>query len=136
MKLIEANWNPTNRQLRQFGILCLFALPFVGWFWFADNMPIIIGCAIGGAAVAISAFAFPPILKPLFVGLMLITTPIGMAVGEVALIMIYFTVFLPIGVVFRLMNRDRLQRSLEKNAKSYWNKKRQPNSVANYYRQS
>ena len=33
MKLIEINWQPTDRQLRQFGVICLVALPALGWLW-------------------------------------------------------------------------------------------------------
>ena len=33
MKLVEINWNPTDRQLRQFGMIALVALPALGWLW-------------------------------------------------------------------------------------------------------
>lgn len=136
MRLIEPNWNPTHGQLKQFGILCLFALPFVGWFWFSGNEAVIGGLAFAGFVVAISAFSAPRLVRPFFVGLMLLASPIGMVLGEVAMVAIYFIVFLPIGIVFRLMNRDRLCRKIERETTSYWVKKRQPSSIGSYYRQS
>ena len=30
MSLIEINWSPSLKQLRQFGVLCLVALPLLG----------------------------------------------------------------------------------------------------------
>lgn len=31
MRLVQMDWHPQDRQLRQFGIICLLALPLVGW---------------------------------------------------------------------------------------------------------
>ena len=33
MQLVEINWNPTERQLRQFSSMCFIGLPFIGWLW-------------------------------------------------------------------------------------------------------
>lgn len=135
MSLIEANWNPSHRQLRQFGVICAVALPTIGWLWSATPT-LIGGLAIAGIAVAGLAFAVPKTISPLFVGLMLLTLPIGLVVGELALMLIYAGVFLPIGIVFKLMGRDRLQTRLNQDSNTYWQKKQQPKSVASYYRQS
>lgn len=135
MALIQTNWSPTTRQLRQFGGLCLVALPLLGWLWSGSSTVITILVAIG-ILVALAAWVYPKAILPVFVGLMLITTPIGMVIGELAMFMIYVTVFLPIGMLFRITSRDRLQLNVDRQAASYWQPKRQPKSVASYYRQS
>lgn len=61
--------------------------------------------------------------------------PIGLVIGEVAILSIYYAVFLPIGLVFRLCGRDTLQRSFDRQAASYWQSKERPKSAAQYYRQ-
>jgi hypothetical protein len=52
------------------------------------------------------------------------------------MLVIYMAVFLPMGIAFRLFGRDRLQRRIDRNCKSYWSLKKQPKSAASYYRQS
>jgi hypothetical protein len=78
----------------------------------------------------------PKLAKPIFIGLMLVATPIGLVIGELAMISIYFGMFLPIGLFFRLIGRDALALKLDRNANSYWSAKKQPNGVRSYYRQS
>lgn len=135
MGLISANWHPHKSQLRQFGLLCLLVLPGVAWLWSASA--VVIGCcAFFGILLAILAFVRPKAVTPVFVGLMLITLPIGLVVSELVLLLVYACVFLPIGVLFRVLHRDRLQRTLDARAESYWSPKRRPKSVASYYRQS
>lgn len=135
MALIDTNWNPSSRQLRQFGSICLVALPALAWLWSASTNVIAILTAIG-LLIATVSWIFPKAITPLFVGLMLITVPIGIVLGEVAMLLIYVIVFFPIGVFFRLMSRDRLRLKLDRKSASYWQPKRQPDSVASYYRQS
>lgn len=135
MSLAEANWNPTNRQLRQFGLLCVVLLPLIAWMWSAR--PMLIGVlALVGLALGLLSWFYPAIVKPVFLGLMLVTLPIGIVIGELAMLTIYMTVFLPIGLLFRLMHRDRLQTKLDRTCSSYWQPKRQPKSSASYYHQS
>ena len=135
MKLIEINWQPTDRQLRQFGIICLVALPAIGWFWGAGPQ-LITGLAIAGGVLALAGLVAPRLLKPVFLGLSILVMPIGLVIGELAMVLIYFGVFLPIGLVFRVVRRDALHLKCDRNQPSYWKPKQQPASVASYYRQS
>jgi len=65
---------------------------------------------------------------------MLAAAPMGMLVGELAMLGIFLGVFLPISLVFRLMGRDALRLKIEKNVESYWQTKKQPEQVSSYYR--
>ena len=135
MRLVEINWSPTDRQLRQFGIICLFALPLVGWLWGGSLM--VVAClAAVGLVLATVGVAFPTAVKPVFLALTILVIPLGMFLGEVAMLLIFFGVFLPIGFIFRLAKRDALQLKVDQTAESYWQDKKQPSSAASYYRQS
>lgn len=135
MKLIEIDWRPTDRRLRQFGATCFVALPGVGWIWGGGTATVLLLASIG-LVLALAGMAAPTILKPIFLALTLVTAPIGMVVGEFALLLVYFGVFLPFGLVFRIVRRDGLQLRLERKRKTYWQAKKQPSNVASYYRQS
>ena len=135
MKLIELNWNPTARQLRQFGGLSTIALPLVTWIW--GGSPSLILSMLGiGAAMAGLGLVVPAVLRPIFVGLSLVGIPIGMVIGELTMLLIFFGVFVPIGLFFRVIKRDALQLKIDPECNSYWQRKRPPSSVASYYRQS
>ena len=142
MKLIDINRNPTDRQLKQFGVAALIFLPLIGWLATvkplmieAANLPLLGGLAAVGLALAVLGFLKPRALEPVFVGASLVTLPIGLVVGEAVLLVIFYGLFAPMGLVFRLIGRDALQRQLDRGAKSYWQSKRQPDSPARYYRQ-
>jgi hypothetical protein len=132
MKLVEINWSPSTRQLRQFGLLCLVALPAAGWLWGATEPQLwgLLGIAV---ALAVLGWTRPVFLRPLFIGLMLIAAPIGMIFGEFAMLLIFFGVFLPIGLVFRLMRRDALRLQMDRKKVSHWQPKSEPNDVVRYY---
>ena len=135
MALIEANWKPNFRQLWQFAVLCAVALPLVAWLWGASGS-VIAGVAVFGFAIAILGYFQPQFVLPLFISATLITIPIGIVVGELALLSIYLVVFVPISLTFRLIQRDRLQLKKRNAKQSYWQPKLKPRSVASYYRQS
>ena len=135
MKLVEINWTPSDRQLRQFGVICLVALPLVAWLW-GGGTQVIAGTAVAGLVLAIAGWFVPRTIKPIFLLLTIVATPIGMVIGEFAMMAIYFGVFLPIGLIFRLIGRDALQRTIDRDQKTYWQPKEQPKDAASYYRQS
>lgn len=134
MPLVEINWKPSDRQLRQFGGIAVFALPLLALIWGVS--PLVIGTMAGlGAVVGVVSFVFPRAVKPLFIGLSVATIPIGIVMAEVILFSMFLCVFVPMGIVFRLMRRDALR--LQKDAAdSCWKKKSQPRNAASYFRQS
>lgn len=134
MKLIEIQWNPSAGQLRQFGVVCFIVLPLIGWIWNATPTTIgVLGTV--GLVVGLTSLLDPKAVKPIFVGLSLLAIPIGMVLGELAMLLIYFGVFLTIGLAFRLMRRDALQLHGDRDADTYWQPKKQSPSKISYYRQ-
>lgn len=133
MSLIEINWSPSSRQLRQFGVLCLLAIPLIGWLWSAS--PAVIGMLVGvGGAMATVAWIRPRWLRPVFIGLLIAAAPLSKIFGELSMLLLYFGVFLPIGILFRLLRRDALQLRMNRNQETYWQSKTEPKDLASYYR--
>src|SRR5689334_19029746 len=96
MKMVEMNWQPTERQLRQFGVVGLIALPLLAWLWDLNDPAGLIMTTIG-AVMGLFAFAAPDVLRYPFIALTLMTLPIGMVVGEIVLLVGYYGIFLPVG---------------------------------------
>jgi hypothetical protein len=145
MALIDIHWKPTDRQLRQFGWIALVALPLAGWLfsgkpWPAEASSVqcaVIGALSGvGVLAAVLAVVRPQALRWPFIGATLVALPIGLVVGEVVLVVIYFGLFLPVSLIFRLMGRDALERRIDRRATSYWQAKAQPSGPKSYFRQS
>ena len=126
MSIVEINWRPSDRQLRQFGVIACLALPLIGWLWSGGTLAVVGWCAVAGGVLGGVGLWRPRYLKPVFVVLTLVVLPIGMLLGEVALLVIYFGVFLPIGLIFRLIRRDALQLTFQPTAKTYWQAKKPP----------
>ena len=135
MALLEFNTNPSDRHLRQFGAICVFALPLVTWLW--TRNPTTTGWAgLAGLLLCSVGMILPKILKPVFVGLTIVTLPIGLVVGEFAMLLIYFGLFLPMAIVFRMMKRDSLQRTARAEESTFWQKRIPPSGIRKYYQQS
>lgn len=135
MSLIEIQWKPADRQVRQFAAICMVGLPLVAWWWNASPQWIAGLGLSGGLLLAVSWFA-PSVVKPLFLICALLTTPIGLVLGEVMMFLMYLTVFCPMAILFRMIGRDVLLRSMDRECASYWQAKQQPKDVSSYYRQS
>ena len=143
--LAKIPWNPTDRQLRQFGACALVALPLLGWLalgrsdpttWTAEQTSIFVVFAVSAGLGGLLAWCRPRALKYPFLAATLLTMPIGMVVGELLLLIIYFAIFTPVALWFRLIGRDALKRRLEPDSASYWTPKAQPTDVQQYFRQS
>jgi hypothetical protein len=135
MKLIEINWKPKDRQLREFGLIALVALPLLGWLWHLTETAVWTLAALGVVA-GLLGLVSPRALRLPYLGLTLLTFPIGLVVGEVTLFVGFYGVFVPVGLLVRLLGRDELQLKLDAMATTYWQPKARPSSRSDYLRQS
>lgn len=133
MALFEINRTPTDRVLRQFGAIAAIALPTLAWVATRNTAATIAAAVVGTAALA--TWPKPQLLKKPFVALSLATAPLGMVLGEALLLAMYFGVFLPIGLLFKLIGRDPLARKFDRTAESYWVPKATSPDAAAYLRQ-
>ncbi len=138
MALLEINRTPTTSQLRWFALLWFPLLAGVvgaavghrTGLWIAAAVPW--GCA---ALVAVVGAVAPRAVRPLFVGLMVASYPVGFVVSHAVLAITYFAVLTPIGLLTRLAGRDPLRHRRDRGAKTYWRRREPPSSVDRYYRQ-
>lgn len=134
MSLVEINWDPADRQLKQFGWVSLVVLPLLAWLWAGTAVAIVIWGGIGAGLAAVGMRA-PRVLKPVFIGLSLIFLPIGLIVGELVMLLVFVVAFVPMGLLFRVLGRDRLQLKLDRKAETYWQDKHTPSDPRRYFRQ-
>jgi hypothetical protein len=136
MAMMEINWNPSRKELRQFGFLCLL---FFGGIaaWRAYHHGVTTGVEIFAVLAVVGGVlgaAAPQLLKWIFVGWIVAVFPIGWTISHLLLGFIYYFLMTPIGMLMRAFGNDPMNRSLDRSAKSYWSEHEQA-PVARYFRQ-
>ena len=147
MGLLDLNLKPRERQLASFGRIGLVAFGLLGgWVWWrhavgpfdlpeAAVQPTAIGLWIAAGVCGVLSFVAPRALTPLFVGLTVLAFPIGLVVSHALMILLYYGMFTPIGVVMRVFGWDAMERKLDPEAKSYWQRRTPHGDVTRYFKQ-
>ncbi len=125
MTIADFNIKPSSKMLREFGIIALFGFGLVGALlglkWDAWTASYVLWAL--GAVSFVLALVQPRLLLPLYVALMVVAFPIGFVISNVILLALYFGLFTPFSMVFRLIGRDTMKRKFEPEAESYWIKR-------------
>ena len=134
--MIPINWTPDRKALAEFSEAGMFALGMVAaplaYFRGRPGLAVAFWClAVLGRLVGLVR---PDWLRPVFLGLTLATWPLGWVISRVALGMLYFLIFTPIALTFRLIGRDALRRKTDPSAKSYWEPYRPNRGLDRYLR--
>src|SRR4051794_26990665 len=145
-------WHPPRRVLRQFAALSLVCAAVLTWR--GGRPPGGAGRARpaggGGAGRLVSAPGGPPAARAAVVGvvgairpggarlpflaLFLLTFPIGWVVSQVVLATLFYLVFTPVGIAFRLAGRDALAlRPTDR--PSHWLPRQPTTDAGRYFRQ-
>jgi len=136
MKLSDIDRNPKLTTLRQFGLLSLAVFGGLGvWKWYSNGPSALSQAMIAaGALLGVAGVAAPRLLRWVFVGAMFLVFPIGFVVSHVLLGIVYYGIFMPLGLAFRLAGRDRLL--LRKpNRDTYWIERPPAPEASGYFRQ-
>lgn len=131
------NLNPSDKTLKEFAEFGMFILGLVAAPWLLYRGDTTTAVVFWATAIALRVVAFmnPRWVKWPFIALSVITWPIGFVVSHLALALIYFLIFTPVALVFRLMGRDALNRKLDRHAASYWEAYNPNRGAARYLRQ-
>ena len=110
--MLPINRNPSTHELNRFRRLWLplFVLVAGGVAWWQSGSSTAAAIIWGiGAALVGLGWSSVEQGRTLFVGLQTITYPIGLVVSTLALMVLFYLVFTPIGWLMRLMGRDPLR---------------------------
>jgi hypothetical protein len=138
MSLVEINWSPARKELRSFGKIALGASVIICLLLYIfKSTPVLWLLLIFAAGVIIflASLISLKLTRLFYLGLVLATMPIGLAVSVLVMAMFYFLLLTPLGLVFRLLGRDPLERKFKSKRQSYWQKHRSPDSIERYFRQ-
>ncbi len=138
MSLVEINWRPERKELRNFGIIALIASAVISLLLYLlkglGGQWALIICGIG-FIIFLSSIISAKLTRIIYIGLILVTLPIGWVVSFLLLAIFYFLILTPIGLIFRLIGRDPLCRKFDPDASSYWEIHRQNDGLDSYFHQ-
>lgn len=139
--MIKIDLKPDAAQLRSFGFFGLIGFPLmaivlvrptVGW----DHWLVYALYGLGALGALFSLIA-PVANKPVYLTMTIIAIPIGFVVSAIVLRLIYYGMFTPIALWFRMRGRDAMDRKLDPDAETYWQDHRdqvKPRSPSSYLR--
>ena len=148
--MLKLNLAPEPRILKQFAFFAVVGLPLIAWV-------VLRICVAFGAfdPAGASLFAHPAVwwtagvglaqlalflagirapTRWIFVVLMVIALPIGFVLSQVLMAAIFYLLFTPIGLFFRLTGRDAMGRKFDRQKASYWHDRGPARSPASYFK--
>ena len=146
MAVLQIDWNPRRKVLRNFGLIGLVAFGAFGALAHWQVYPFR-GLSDGAAETAsvvlwalavycgLCAAAAPIAVKPVYLLLTVITFPIGFVLSYVVMAIMFYLVITPVGLVFKIIGRDSMNRKFDPSAATYWIKRRPPETLKRYFRQ-
>jgi hypothetical protein len=144
--LVEINFRPDERTLRQFGWIALAGFGLLalcawnGWLVFRHGLGewrAAVSWALAGLGLlsALFSLVFPRANALLFVALSLLAFPIGFVLSYVIMATLFYAVIAPVGFVMRLFGVDPMDRRFLRDAPTYWRDARPPRAKADYFKQ-
>ncbi len=137
MTWADIPFRPTRKALRQFAAAWLvFFLAFGAHQYLArGHHPAGVVLMVLAVLVGSVGLLRPLAIRWLFVGWMVVAFPIGWAISQLMLVLMFYLILTPVAVFFRLRGRDLLCRRRASQRQSFWTHKQTPLDVRSYFRQ-
>jgi hypothetical protein len=135
MQWRDVTRRPDEKILRQFGGLCLaIGIGIVAWqAWrgTVDWRSYVFGVLAFAGAIGLAS---PSAIRWLYTGWMVAVFPIGWTISRLIVVLLFFGLFTPVALLFRVIGRDALRRRNQAGA-SLWVARRQSQRSDGYLRQ-
>jgi len=137
MALVSIDWNPAPKQVRGFAVISIvLCAVMAGWALVRGGVSTAVyAWGTVAAALAIVAMLSPTLMRRVYVASLVATFPIGWVMSHILLAAVFFGLFTPLAIVFRLLGRDALERRFEPSAQTYWRPKTTPADLKRYLQQ-
>jgi hypothetical protein len=125
------------KEVRRFAGTTFGAVLLIGllWWWLGRNpvegkfafrwtgsgkQKLAIGFWVYGTVVLLLGFLAPGVLRPLQRGFTLFTNAVRVVVTAISLGFVFYVIFTPVGIFFRLTGRDPLNRKWDDDSETFW----------------
>jgi len=121
------------REVRKFGFSLGLAMNIMGAVMFYRGKGHFIWFTGFGCLDLILAILWPQALSPLKKALDFIILLVGRIVNTVSLLLVFYLIFSPIGILLRIFGRDLLHKKMDRSLVSYWIKREKGMPLPNSY---
>lgn len=126
-----------RKELREFGLTIGIILVILGGLLLWRHRPAYpYFLTVGGLFIAFGLI-LPKALKPLQIAWMALGLVLGFFVSRIILMILFYAVITPIGLLTRLLGKDILDERIDKSKTSYWHRrqdgKKEKSSYENQY---
>ena len=109
--------------LRKWGLTAGIALLVLGVFLFFKQSGTAVYWGGTGLILIAASFAVPLFLKPFNIVWMTLAILLGWVMTRALLVVFFYVLLTPMGLMAKLLGKDLLDRKTDKGATSYWRKK-------------
>lgn len=136
MTLVRIDRNPSSSKLLVFGLAWLVFFGMLGGMALSGGRSSA-AIAFWVAAVMVPGIGYfvPSLLRIVYIGMSLLTWPIGVVVSHLVLAGLYYGVFTPIGLMMRLVRYDPMRRRFDPDASTYWVRREASGDLPRYFQQ-
>ena len=137
MSVLELKLHPSPRELRVFaaGLLGL-SLIFAGLFTWNETWNLWKQLLILlGALISLAGLLIPRAILIIYQVWMIAVYPVGWFVSHLILVIVFYGIFTPIGLLLRLVGSDPIQKNRDPEATTYWSERPPPRPNQDYFRQ-
>lgn len=134
---MHIKWRPSNRDLRIFAVgqVVFLALILTGFVRRGGSWNIVAAVMGISTAVGIVGTVWPQRIRPVYLAWMIAVFPIGWLIFQVLLTLVFGLAIIPIGILLKCLGIDPLNRRLDRDCPSYWNRKGPAPTSSRYFRQ-
>ena len=135
--MMRVERHPSRKQLIVFGLLWLVFFGFwgtVSWREAGLSRETLVLWSLAWIIPA-TGLIRPVILRATFIIASYITLPIGLVVSWIILMVIYYLILTPIGIVLRMTGYDPMRRNFNPDAETYWVPRNPGTDSERYFKQ-
>jgi hypothetical protein len=136
MNQLEFKKSPASKMLRQFAAAWMIFFAGIALWYGLHRGNVNLGICFATLAVAVGApgLLCPKVMRPVFRLALGVSWPLGWMISRLILALVFGAVFIPLGLVFRIIGRDALLLRMDRRRESYWLSKPPP-IPRNYFTQ-
>lgn len=137
MAVVEVNWDLSPKQLRIFSVLQIVFFGIIAaWLHYGTSYGQIGRIVlVVSAIVGIVGFAWPPLMRVVYVVWMALVFPIGWTVSHLVFAVLFYLVITPVAIIMKLCGYDSMRRKFDSKASTYWIRRESREDTSRYFKQ-
>ncbi|MGK9477653.1 SxtJ family membrane protein [Melioribacter sp. OK-6-Me] len=122
-----SNLKPNKNAIKKFPLIIgsIFLLIYIYFYFFTDVSYYLF--LFAGILASLGYFLPVKVIYPFYKGWMSIAVFLSYFMSRLTLIILFYLIITPLGLILRLSGKNFLELEIEKERRSYWNKKEKEN---------